>query len=98
MRKSGGIPLVISTRFSLSMEMSRLTRETGLPKPSSETKFSGANGNREIFIFPVQLSRIGSLTRLILTVAIYVMAIHVEVYRGLKVKDHIYIHTHIHTY
>ena len=38
----------------------------GLPNPSRETKFSGANGDREIFIFPVQLttSRIGNLTRL----------------------------------
>ena len=43
----------------------------GLPNPSRETKFSGANGDREIFIFPVQLttSRMGSLTRLILTLA-----------------------------
>ena len=31
-RNSGGIPKV-STRFSLSMEMSRLTRGTGLPNP-----------------------------------------------------------------
>ena len=29
---------------------------TGLPNPSRETKFSGANGDREIFIFPVQLT------------------------------------------
>ena len=44
----------------------------GLPNPSRETKFSGANGDREISIFPVQLtmSRIGSLIRLILTLAI----------------------------
>ena len=37
-----------------------------------ETEFSGANRDREIFIFPVQLttSRIGSLTQLILTLAI----------------------------
>ena len=35
-------------------------------------KFSGADGDREIFIFPVQLtmSRIGNLTRLIHTLAI----------------------------
>ena len=26
-----------------------------LPNPSRETKFSGANGDREQFIFPVQL-------------------------------------------
>ena len=45
-------------------------RGTGRLKPSRETKFSGANGdNREIFIFPVQLttSRISNLTRLIHT-------------------------------
>ena len=47
---------------------------TGLPNPSRETKFSGANGDREIFIFPVQLttSRTGNLTRLIHTLAICV--------------------------
>ena len=51
--------------------MSRLTRD-GKPNPSRETKFSGANGDREMFIFPVQLttSRIGNLTRLILTLVI----------------------------
>ena len=40
-----------------------------LSNPSRETKFSGANGDREILFFPVQLitSRIGNLTRLILT-------------------------------
>ena len=34
--------------------------------PSRETNFSGANADREMFIFPVQLttSRIGNLTRL----------------------------------
>ena len=44
----------------------------GLPNPSRETKFSGANGDREKDIFPVQLitSRIGNRTRLILTLAI----------------------------
>ena len=40
-----------STRFSLSMEMmSRLTRDGTLPKQSRETKFSGANGDREEFV------------------------------------------------
>ena len=36
---------------------------TGLPNSSRETKFSGANADRKIFIFPVQLttSRIGNL-------------------------------------
>ena len=47
----------------------------GLPNPSRETKFSGANADREIFSFPVQLttSRIGKLTRLIHTLAICVI-------------------------
>ena len=46
--------------------MSRLTQD-GTAEP--ETEFSGANGDREIFIFPVRLttSRIGNLTRLIQT-------------------------------
>ena len=46
--------------------------KTGLPNPSRETKFSGANADREIFISPVQLitSRIGNLTRLIPTLTI----------------------------
>ena len=44
-----------------------------MPNPSRETKFSGANGDRGILIFPVQLttSRIDNLTRLILTIATY---------------------------
>ena len=28
----------------------------GLPNPSRETKFSGENGDKEYFIFPVQLA------------------------------------------
>ena len=42
------------------------------PNPSRETKFSGASGDKETLIFPVQLttSRIGNLTRLIHTLAI----------------------------
>ena len=45
-----------------------------LPNLSRETKFSGANADREIFIFPVNLTtcRIGNLTRLIHTLAICV--------------------------
>ena len=52
------------------MEIAGL-RGTGLPNPSSETKFSGSNGEMEISIFPVQLttSMIGNLTRLIDTLA-----------------------------
>ena len=46
----------------------------GQPNPSRETKFSGANGDEDFFIFSVQLttSRIGNLTRLIHTLAICV--------------------------
>ena len=69
---------VRSTRFSLSKEMSRLTRDgTGRLNPSRETKFSGAYGDRGMFVFPVQLttSRVGNLTRLIHTL-LCVMTIH----------------------
>ena len=46
----------------------------GLPNPSRETNFSDAKGDKEILVFPVQLttSRIGNLTRLIHTLAICV--------------------------
>ena len=49
----------------------------GRKNPSREAKFSGANGDRGIFIFPVQLntSRIGNLTRLI-HILLYMMTIH----------------------
>ena len=42
-----------------------------MPNPSRETKFSGANADRNVFIFPVQLTtcRIGNLTGLIHTLA-----------------------------
>ena len=42
--------------------------------PSCETKFAGANADREILFFPVQLTtyRIGNLTRLIHILAIYI--------------------------
>ena len=58
-------------------------RGTGRPNPSRETKFSYVNGDRDIFIFPVQLttSRIGNLTRLNHNL-LSVMTIHT------------YIHTH----
>ena len=51
----------------------------GLPNPSREAKFSGGNEDREIIIFPFQLttSRIGNLTRLIYTL-LYVMTIDVK--------------------
>ena len=37
------------------MEMGRLMRD-GVAEPSRETEFSGANADREISIFPVQLT------------------------------------------
>ena len=51
--------------------MSRLTRD-GTARPSREIKFSGANADREIFVFPVQLTtyRISNLIRLIHSLAI----------------------------
>ena len=53
----------------------------GRPSPSDEIKFSGANGDREIPIFPVQLttSRIGNLTRLFHTL-LYVKTIHTYIF------------------
>ena len=41
----------------------------GRPSPPRETKFSGANGDREMFIFTLELttSRIGNVARLIHT-------------------------------
>ena len=46
----------------------------GLPNPFRETKFSGTSADREIFIFPIQLTtcRTGRLTQLIHTLAICV--------------------------
>ena len=52
--------------------MSRLARDGTAEPISRDQKFSGANGDRENMFFPVQLttSRIGNLTRLILTLAL----------------------------
>ena len=65
--------MLLYTRFSLSMEMSKLTRD-GTAEPVSRDQFSGTNGDREILFFAVQLttSRIGNLTRLMITLAIQV--------------------------
>ena len=56
--------------------MSRLTRDE-IGEPASRDKFSGANADREIYVFLFSLTtcRIGNLTRLIHTLAICV-AIH----------------------
>ena len=55
--------------------LSRLRRD-GTAEPVSRDQFSGANGDRELLIFPVQLttSSISNFTRLILLL-IYVMTI-----------------------
>ena len=62
--------------ISLSMEMSRLTRDGTAEPVSGDQILRHARGQRNI-IFPVQLttSRIGNLTRLIHTL-LYVMTIH----------------------
>ena len=54
------------------------SRVPRLSNPSRGNKFSGANGDRENIIFPVQLttSRIGNLTRLIFILAICVVIRH----------------------
>ena len=65
---------------------------------SREARFSDANGDREIFIFPVQLtsSRIGDLTCLIYTL-LYVMTIHtyasIKTLFKEKIKVSIYFRT-----
>ena len=52
----GGIPSV-STRFSLSVESEQADagRDYCRTRGSRETKFSGANGDREIYIFAVDV-------------------------------------------
>ena len=74
-RNSGEVPSV-STRFSLSMEMSRLTRDGTAEPVSRDQILRHARGQGNI-IFPVQLttSRIDNLARLIHTL-LYVMTIH----------------------
>ena len=54
--------------------MSRLTRD-GTAEPVSRDQIQGANADREIFVFLLQVttSRIGNLTRLIHTLAICVI-------------------------
>ena len=59
------------------------------PNPSRETKFSGANADREMLIFCVQLttSRVGNLTRLIHT-----LAICVTMHKPDTIEDHVLCH------
>ena len=65
-----------SIRFSLSMEMSRLTRD-GTAEPVSRDQILRRERGQGNIHFSVQLtlSRIGNLTRLILLL-LYVMTIH----------------------
>ena len=83
MRNSGEV-LYVSTKFSLSMEMSMLTRDK-TAEPVSRDQILRRERGQSFFFFPVQLTtcRIGNLTRLIHTLAIYVTI-------------HTYIHTYIH--
>ena len=52
-RESGGIPRV-RIRFSLSIENEQADRGTERPNSFHGTKFSGANGDRERYIFVLQ--------------------------------------------
>ena len=83
----GRNPVSISTRFSLSMEMSRLTRDGTAEPVSRDQILRHERGQGNIHFFPVQLTtcRTGNLTRLIHSLATIYMC------------DHTYIH-YIHTY
>ena len=61
----------------------------GRPNPSRETKFSGTNADREILIFPVELTtcRTGNLTRLIHTLAICVTIHIVDTCRATNITN-----------
>ena len=79
--RESGIPWVSNT-FSLSVENEQADAgrngRTRLARPNLRR----ANGDREIFIFPVHqliTSRIGNLTRLIHTL-LYVMTIHPSIH------------------
>ena len=69
--------------------MSRLTRD-GTAEPVSRDQISGTYGDREMFIFPVQLttSRIGNLTRLIHTL-LYVTTIHTGSRQNPKARGYV---------
>ena len=61
--------------------MSRLTRD-GTVEPVLRDQIAGANGDREILIFPVQLttSGIGNLTRLIHTLPTVCVRLYIHTY------------------
>ena len=62
------------SKHQIQLEYGDEQADAGLPNLSRETRFSGANADREILFFLVQLtaSRIGNLTRLIHTLPICV--------------------------
>ena len=62
------VEIEVSSRFSPSIEMSRLTRDE-TAEPVSRDQIVRRERGKGIIIFPVQLttSRIGNLTRLIYT-------------------------------
>ena len=75
-------------RFELTSQRQRVSRLAAEPPGIYDTKFSGAKWEREIFIFPAQLttSRIGNLfTRLVHTLPLRIV-IHIVC------NDHTYIH------
>ena len=79
----------VSTRFSLSMEMSRLTRDGAAEPISRDQILRHARGQGNI-IFPVQLttSRIGNLTWLIHTL-LYAMTIHTYIHTYIRIRKNI---------
>ena len=62
-----GSNAIRSARFSLGMEMTRPTRDGTVKLVSRDQMLIGANGDREVFISPIQLitSRIGNLTQIV---------------------------------
>ena len=72
---------------SLSMEMSRLTRD-GTAEPVSRDQIPRHARGQGNIVFPVQLttSRIGNLTRLIHTL-LYVMTIHIYIQHTVVTED-----------
>ena len=90
------------------MENEQADAGTGPPNPVRETKFSGANRDREILFFPVQLttSRIDNLTRLIHTQAIFddhtntcaIYNTHTHTHDRAGLRGYVQMKKHTHTY
>ena len=56
--------------------MSRLTRDGTAEPVSRDQKISGANGDREILFFPVQLTTTNMIVFALISSLLYVMTIH----------------------